>query len=101
MIGIISLTAVAIGNAVLWLLARPAAEPAGRFVGEVCGAEAVLLLSCSLVLATVFPPIERACDYSGLCGVAGRDSWPRRPAAAPWSSVICAGLLAGLMIAFF
>jgi predicted ferric reductase len=67
--------AVAAGNVVLWLLARPAHEPTGRYVGQLLGAEAVLLLSCSLVLATVLPPIERA--FGGLDRVA---VWHRRVA---------------------
>lgn len=49
----------------------------GRFVGELCGAEAVLLFSCSLVLATVLAPIERA--FGGLDRVA---VWHRRAAVA-------------------
>lgn len=75
MIGVVALAAVGFGNVLLWLLARPAGEPAGRFLGELCGAEAVLLLSCSLVLATVLPPIERA--FGGLDRVA---QWHRRVA---------------------
>ncbi|MGO9495211.1 MAG: hypothetical protein ACLQA5_00610 [Solirubrobacteraceae bacterium] len=51
---------VALANIVLWLLARPNGQPTGRFIGELCGAEAVLLFSCSLVLATLLAPIERA-----------------------------------------
>jgi len=62
------LVVVAGGNVVLWLLARPPNQPTGRYLGELCGAEAVLLLSCALVLATVLPPIERA--FSGLDRVA-------------------------------
>ena len=38
---------------------RPGDQPLGRFLGELCGADAVLFFSCSLVLATL-PPIERA-----------------------------------------
>ena len=71
------LVAVAVAYPALWLLARPSGEPTGRFIGEVCGAEAVLLLSCSLVLATLLPPIERA--FSGLDRVA---IWHRRAATA-------------------
>jgi predicted ferric reductase len=71
------LVAVAIAYPALWLLARPPNEPTGRFVGEICGAEAVLLFSCSLVLATLLAPIERA--FSGLDRVA---IWHRRAATA-------------------
>ena len=44
-IGPAILGAVALGNVVIWLAARPAGEPTGRFIGELCAAEAVLLFS--------------------------------------------------------
>ena len=50
------LATIATGNIVLWLAARPSGEPGRRFYGELCGAEAVLLFSCALVLATLLPP---------------------------------------------
>jgi predicted ferric reductase len=71
------LSAVAVGNVVLWIVARQPGQPAGRYVGEICGAEAVLLFSCTLVLATVLPAIERA--FSGLDWVV---VWHRRAATA-------------------
>ena len=46
-------------------------------IGEMLGAEAVLLFSCALVLATILPPIERA--FGGLDRVA---LWHRRVAEA-------------------
>ncbi len=76
-IGVAALVTVAIANIVLWVAARPAGEPAGRFLGELCGAEAVLLFSCALVLATLLAPIERA--FGGLDRVA---LWHRRAAVA-------------------
>ncbi len=69
------LVAVAIGNVALWLAARPANQPTARYLGELCGAEAVLLFACSLVLATLLPPIERA--FGGLDRVV---VWHRRAA---------------------
>jgi predicted ferric reductase len=69
------LTLVAIGNVALWIVARPPNQPTSRYVGEICGAEAVLLLSCTLVLSTVLPAIERA--FSGLDRVV---VWHRRAA---------------------
>jgi predicted ferric reductase len=66
---------VAVGYVVLWILARPPGDPTSRFIGELCGAEAVLLFSCSLILATVIPPIERG--FGGLDRVA---VWHRRVA---------------------
>jgi predicted ferric reductase len=71
------LAAVAVGYPVVWLLAAPAGQPAGRFVGEICGAEAVLLFSCSLVLLTLLPFIEHA--FGGLDRVV---VWHRRVAVA-------------------
>ena len=66
------LGAVAAGTVAVWLGAHPADEPSGRYAGELFGVEAVLLFSCSLVLATLLPPIERA--FGGLDRVAV--SWP-------------------------
>lgn len=74
-VGVAVLMTVAIANIVLWVAARPPGQPAARFVGELCGAEAVLLFSCSLVLATLLAPIERA--FGGLDRVA---LWHRRAA---------------------
>ena len=71
------LAAIAAANVALWLAARPTGEPTGRFAGEVCGVEAVLLLSCALILASLLPAIERAFD--GLDRVA---TWHRRSAVA-------------------
>jgi predicted ferric reductase len=65
---VVALVTVAIAYPVLWVLARPDGQPVGRFLGELCGAEAVLLFSCSLVLATLLEPIERA--FGGLDRVA-------------------------------
>jgi predicted ferric reductase len=62
--GATALVALVITYGVLWVVARPAYEPTARYIGEICGAEALLLFSCSLVLATFIRPIERA--FSGL-----------------------------------
>ena len=62
--GATALVALAIAYVVLWVVARPAHEPTARYIGEICGAEALLLFSSSLVLATFLRPIERA--FSGL-----------------------------------
>ena len=75
--GVVALVMVAVAYPVLWVLARPGGQPLGRFLGELCGAEAVLLFSCSLVLATLLAPIERA--FGGLDRVA---VWHRRAAVA-------------------
>ena len=64
---------VAVGYVVLWLVARPAGQPGGRYIGEMFGAEAVLLLSWCLVLTTLLTPIEHA--FSGLDRVAVWHKW--------------------------
>ena len=76
-VGVAVLAAIATGNIVLWLAARPSGEPGRRFLGELCGSEAVVLFSCALVLATLLRPIERA--FGGLDRVA---LWHRRVAVA-------------------
>src|SRR3954453_17783858 len=63
-IGPATLGAVAVGNVAVWLLARPPGQPGGRYFGEICGAEAILLFSATLVLATLLTPVERA--FGGL-----------------------------------
>jgi predicted ferric reductase len=62
---------------VVWIIARPTGQPTLRFAAEVFGAEALLLLACTLVLATLLTPIERA--FGGLDRVA---VWHRRAATA-------------------
>ena len=75
--GAVLLILVAIGNVALWMVARPPGQPTSRYAGEICGAEAVLLFSFSLVLATLLPAVERA--FAGLDRVA---AWHRRAATA-------------------
>jgi hypothetical protein len=77
------LAAVAVGYPVVWLLAAPAGQPAGLFAGEICGAEAVLLFSCSLVLLTLLPFIEHA--FGGLDRVV---VWHRRVAFAGFALLV-------------
>jgi predicted ferric reductase len=71
------LALVAVGNVALWMVARPPGQPAGRYVGEICGAEALLLFSCTLLLATALPAVERAFD-----GIDRVVIWHRRAATA-------------------
>jgi predicted ferric reductase len=74
---VVALVTVAVAFPLLWIAARPGRQPSDRFLGELCGAEAVLLFSCSLVLATVLAPIEPA--FGGLDRVA---VWHRHAAVA-------------------
>src|SRR5437868_1133615 len=50
---------LAITNVVLWVLLRPPAVPGTMYVGEILATTAIVLLSCSLVLATRAPLLER------------------------------------------
>jgi predicted ferric reductase len=75
--GGVAIVVVALAYILLWSLARPAHEPTSRYVGELLGAEAVLLFAIALALATVLPAIERA--FRGLDRVA---VWHRRVAVA-------------------
>lgn len=53
---IIGLTIVTM---VLWFLFRPAGQPTSRYLGEMLGTTAIVLFSCSLILATKAPFLER------------------------------------------
>ncbi len=52
---IIGITIVTI---LLWFLFRPTGQPTSRYLGEMLGTTAILLFSCSLVLATKAPFLE-------------------------------------------
>ena len=56
------LAILVVGNLALWVVLHPSDQPWGRYIGEIVGVEAVLLFSCSLVLATLLPVVERAFD---------------------------------------
>ncbi|WP_244422057.1 hypothetical protein [Ktedonobacter racemifer] len=43
----------------LWFLFRPAGQPTSRYLGEMLGTTAIVLFSCSLILATKAPVLER------------------------------------------
>src|SRR5258708_35971628 len=59
----------------LWAAARPAGEPAGRFIGQLLGAESILLLSIGLVLISTLPSVEHWFD-----GIDRAAIWHRRVA---------------------
>ncbi len=85
------LALVVFANLLLWVLLHPADQPWGRYFGEIVGVEAVLLLTCSLVLATLLPVIERAFD--GLDRVA---RWHRYTAVTGVVIMLVHPTLAGL-----
>ena len=88
--GVVALAVVVLGSLVLWIFARPADQPTGRYTGEFLGVEAVLLFSCTLVLATLLPFIERS--FGGLDRVA---LWHRRTAVAAVLLMVLHPLFAG------
>jgi predicted ferric reductase len=69
----IGVLVVALG--VLWAVAQPAGEPAGRYLGQGLGAESILLLSIGLVLISTLPLVEEWFD-----GIDRAAIWHRRVA---------------------
>lgn len=61
--------------ALLWLLARPAGEDGGSYLGQALGAEAVLLFTIALVLISTLPWVEAWFD-----GIDRAAIWHRRVA---------------------
>jgi len=84
------LAVVVIANLILWVVARPGGQPGPRYFGELLGAEAVLQFTCSLILATLLPVIERA--FGGLDRVA---QWHRHTAVAAVVLIIVHPAFAG------
>ena len=77
-LGVAALGAVVLGSVVLWVVARPGGQPGGRYLGEFFGVEAVLLFSCSLVLATLLSGISgRSGAWTGWPSGIGIRLWPR------------------------
>ena len=64
-----------LAQAVLWIVARPAGEPTARYVGQLLGAESILLLSIGLVLISTLPWVEEWFD-----GIDKAAVWHRRVA---------------------
>ena len=42
-------------QALLWVVARPGGEPTASYLGQLAGAESILLLSIGLVLISMLP----------------------------------------------
>ena len=70
-----TIAALAAGLAVVWVVGRPTDPPAGSFVGQLLGAEGVLLLSVGLILVSTLRAIEKFFD-----GVDKAAVWHRRVA---------------------
>jgi predicted ferric reductase len=61
--------------AALWTVARPAGQPTGSYIGQLLGAESILLLSIALVLISTLPWVEVWFD-----GIDRAAIWHRRVA---------------------
>ena len=59
----------------LWLVARPAGEATGSYLGQLAGADAVLLMSLGMVLITTLPWVDTYFD-----GIDKAAIWHRRVA---------------------
>jgi predicted ferric reductase len=72
-VGPTTIGVLVVGQAVLWIVARPGGEPVGSYVGQLLGAEAILLLSIALVLISTLPWVEEWFD-----GIDRAAIWHRR-----------------------
>ncbi len=76
-VGPATIAALVLAEGVLWAVARPSGEPAGRYLGQFLGAESILLLSIGLVLISTLPWVEEWFD-----GIDRAAIWHRRVAIA-------------------
>lgn len=74
-LGPLTIVALVLGNAVLWTVAQPAGQSSASYLGQLFGAEAVLLLSIALVLVSTLPLVETYFD-----GIDRAAIWHRRVA---------------------
>jgi predicted ferric reductase len=74
-VGPATIGALVVVQLILWIVARPAGEPAGSYVGQLLGAESILLLSIGLVLISTLPWVEVWFD-----GIDRAAIWHRRVA---------------------
>jgi predicted ferric reductase len=74
-VGPVTVTVLVVAYAAVWLLARPPGEPLARHVGQMLGAESILLLSIGLVLISTLPWVEVWFD-----GIDRAAIWHRRAA---------------------
>jgi len=73
--GPVTIVALAAAYAALWFAARPPGQPTVSYLGQLFGAECVLLLSVGLVLISMLPWVESWFD-----GVDRAAIWQRRVA---------------------
>jgi predicted ferric reductase len=74
-VGPATIGVLVVAQCALWLVAWPAGEPTGRYVGQLLGAESILLLSIGLVLISTLPWVEEWFD-----GIDRAAIWHRRAA---------------------
>jgi predicted ferric reductase len=72
-VGPTTIAALAVAQVVLWIVARPTGESTGSYVGQLLGAESILLLSIGLVLISTLPWVEEWFD-----GIDRAAIWHRR-----------------------
>ncbi len=77
LVGPLTIAGLVVALAVLWVAARPTSRQAGSFLGQLLGAEGVLLLSVALVLISTLRAVEQFFD-----GVDKAAVWHRRVAIA-------------------
>jgi predicted ferric reductase len=76
-LGPITIVSLVLGYVALWVVARPAGEPAAAYLGQLVGAVSILLLSAALVLISSLPWVEEWFD-----GIDRAAIWHRRMAIA-------------------
>ena len=74
-VGPATIGVLVVAQGVLWVVARPAGEPTARYLGQLLGAESILLLSIGLVLISTLPWVEEWFD-----GIDRAAIWHRRVA---------------------
>jgi hypothetical protein len=80
-----------VGEGVLWTVARPAGDSTASFVGQLLGAESILLLSIGLVLISMLPWVEHWFDA---CGASRNTMGTTASRVAPGAVACIGGLLA-------
>ena len=76
-VGPASIGALVVGYAALWVALRSSSEPWGTYIGQLLGAESILLLSVALVLISTLPWVE-----TWFHGIDRAAIWHRRIAIA-------------------
>jgi predicted ferric reductase len=74
-VGPTTIAVLVVAQGMLWAVAQPADEPTRRYLGQLLGAESILLLSIGLVLISTLPLVEEWFD-----GIDRAAIWHRRVA---------------------